>query len=384
MRVLILDTAYWGVLESAGAGVDAPDPQALSDISARVYSQRSDYGSAAGFWLREAGHEVTHIIANARAIQLTKLGSSRTGFDVKVSWKFWQAISRSGPLGARLYESSNMAKAMLLDAKGGKFDVIFVLNPNILTPRLARLMKDFTKVLVGQIASPLPPREYFSSYDLMISAHPGQVEFFRSIGLRAEYLPLAIDDSLIPENVRPAGERKIAVSFVGSFGRHHRANLRAIRLIASEVPGFEIYSLSPPWKLRMLGLLPFFKGKAWGSRMMEIYASSKIVFNRHAPVAEGFSVNYRMFEAAAAGAVVLTESSPNLESLFVPGIEVMPYSTPQDAVKIMIGLLGKPDMLTNMGAAGRAAVLERHTSRTRVVELEKLLLQSLHWSKPQE
>ncbi len=266
-----------------------------------------------------------------------------------------------------------MTSIFMKEVIDSEAEVVYVLNPNLLTPRLARMLRGAGKILVGQIASPLPPDSYFFSYSLMLSAFPPQINHFRELGIRAEHIPLAIQSSRVPTALRKLEDRSIEVSFVGSIGRHHKGSNNLLRLIAREIPGFRIYTSSSKRKLKRLGLLANYAGPAWGARMMEIYSDSKIVVNRHIGMAKGHAVNFRMFEATAAGAVLLTDEAPNLPELFSPGQEVETYADANAAVMKIKYLLGNPEAAQKIAQAGREAVITRHLMEYRLELVERML-----------
>jgi spore maturation protein CgeB len=62
--------------------------------------------------------------------------------------------------------------------------------------------------------------------------------------------------------------------------------------------------------------------------MVKALSSYKIAFNYN--IAD--DINYRTFEATAAGAMLLTNYTPNLEKLFEIGKEVVTYSSVNDLI----------------------------------------------------
>lgn len=373
MKIVFLDTSYWGSLTNSNLHSLPVDTDDISVIETQLKENSTGAGFTYQDWFRGRGHEAQVVTANCRRVQLAdaQFVSFLARFDVL--WKYWQLISRIPLVGRRLHEQTPMAKVLMKQILAGDSQVVFALNPNLLTPRLAKKLRCAGKILVGQIASPLPPDAFFSSYSLMLSAFPPQVEHFRALGIRAEHVPLAIESSRVPSTPRRLEERSIEVSFVGSIGRHHRGSDELLRYVAREVPGFQIYTSSSKSKLKRLGLLQNFAGPAWGPRMMEIYSDSKIVLNRHIGMAKGFAVNFRMYEATAAGAVLLTEEAPNLSDLFAPGQEVETYSKAEVAGDKIKYLLNNLEEAQRVAEAGRQSVLERHLMDYRLEQVENLI-----------
>ena len=64
--------------------------------------------------------------------------------------------------------------------------------------------------------------------------------------------------------------------------------------------------------------------------MYRVLRDSRIAINRHIDAAEGYSNNMRLFEATGVGTLLMTEASHNLDSLFIPGDEVVAYEGVDD------------------------------------------------------
>ena len=102
------------------------------------------------------------------------------------------------------------------------------------------------------------------------------------------------------------------------------------------------------------------------------YASSRLTLNitREAMRTMGWCPSGRLFEAAACGAAILTDSWQGLDDFFQPGNEVLVARTLADTIAV----LDRPDAeLRRIGEAARARVLQDHTSDRRAEELERLI-----------
>jgi len=112
----------------------------------------------------------------------------------------------------------------------------------------------------------------------------------------------------------------------------------------------------------------------------ETFGRSRIVINQSA-VGE---VNFRVFEAAACGAAVLTENVEHgLKELFTPWKEILfyPRGNVREAAKIAKDWLAKPEELARIAAAGRQRVIREHTvtiRAKRVLEISEQLLRQKH------
>lgn len=102
------------------------------------------------------------------------------------------------------------------------------------------------------------------------------------------------------------------------------------------------------------------------------YSSSPMTLNvtRRAMAAMGYCPSGRLFEAAACGCAILTDTWAGLEQFFTPGEEVLVASNTDDT----LAALGHPrEELARIGARARERALAEHTAERRALELEAAL-----------
>ena len=96
-------------------------------------------------------------------------------------------------------------------------------------------------------------------------------------------------------------------------------------------------------------------------------------------VAAGYSPSVRLFEAAACGVPILTDSWPGLDEFFTPGQEITVVHDSEDIQRLLGGMDMDPDMNTDAGtwarmaSAARQRVLAGHTANHRALALEAYL-----------
>ncbi len=101
-----------------------------------------------------------------------------------------------------------------------------------------------------------------------------------------------------------------------------------------------------------------------------LYSSSRAVLNltREKMVAAGYSPSVRLFEAAACGAPILSDSWPGLANFFAPGSEIILVT---HACEVIQQLYDRdPNELDRIGAAAQARVLAEHTAERRAKQFE--------------
>lgn len=151
--------------------------------------------------------------------------------------------------------------------------------------------------------------------------------------------------------------RLYEVGFVGNLSAAHRKTARARRLALLErhYQTNDFYRHYPP------------------EEVGEVYSRSRIVFN----TSIAGDVTMRIFEGAAAGALVLTDAVANgLGELFDVGKEIVTYRDDNELLAHIDYFLEQPEALEAIAAAGQRRVLAEHTYAHRVDRLVEVLSES--------
>jgi spore maturation protein CgeB len=85
----------------------------------------------------------------------------------------------------------------------------------------------------------------------------------------------------------------------------------------------------------------------------------------------GYSPSVRLFEAAACGTPIISDTWPGLTEFFVPGREILIAQTTEDAVRFLFDLPDKEARA--IGRRARERILAEHTASHRAAELERLI-----------
>lgn len=368
--IFLVDTFYYAVLESLGLD---------KVLGSADYEPTLEKALAFGFGtggayvrnLRELGWDAHISIANSLALQDLWARSHGRRSPLPRAWRYGPHLSRL-PAGRNLLHKLPHLHGTLLDQIAYvKPDVVMVQDLNLVPPGLARAIRRHTTTLVGEIASPLPPKRFLTSYDLIVSALPSIVDTVRGLGIPSRYIPLAFDQKW--EARTPASARDIDAIFVGSFSRLQPATAPLLRDVAAAVPGLQIYGPAAPGVLAAAGLLDYYCGEAWGRDMFGLLGRSKVVVNRHGSIAGRYAVNMRMFEATGSGAALITEKKSNLSELFDVGTEVIEYSSPAEAADFARKILADPPRLDLLAASGQRRTLGEHTYRHRAALLTRTI-----------
>jgi len=85
----------------------------------------------------------------------------------------------------------------------------------------------------------------------------------------------------------------------------------------------------------------------------------------------GFSPPTRVFEAAGAGACVITDDWPGIETFFTPGREILLARSAEGVVELLRGTSAV--RAQEIGAAMRARALAEHTYALRAQQVDGIL-----------
>ena len=93
----------------------------------------------------------------------------------------------------------------------------------------------------------------------------------------------------------------------------------------------------------------------------------------------GFSPATRVFEAAGAGACIITDYWIGIDSFFVPGKEILVADSGAEVKEILSALT--KEKAIEIGSAALKKVLAEHTYTHRAAELDKILKQQFSAAK---
>jgi spore maturation protein CgeB len=176
-----------------------------------------------------------------------------------------------------------------------------------------------------------------------------------------------------PDVHRPTpvnGDARAALSYLGTYARdRQQALLRLfvepakLRCAERFVLGGSGYPQDFPWQPNI-----WFMQHIAPAGHPKFFCSSRLTLNvtRADMAALGFCPSGRLFEAAACGAPVLTDSWTGLEQFFTPGEEILVARCTEDVVA---AIDSSGPALERIAKAGRERALAEHTSARRAAQL---------------
>ena len=251
-----------------------------------------------------------------------------------------------------------------------KPDVIYLQNISYLNPIFLYLIKKKVRLVVGQIACPMPPKIFFKPYDLIITSFPHYIKKIRDYGINCKYLPLCFEKTILKEI--GAKKRKYDVTFVGGISRSHKNGLNTLKYVSKHTK-IDVWGYGKEILDAKSSLYKRHHGEAWGLDMYKVLLQSKITINRHIDVSEKYANNMRLFEATGCGTLLITDEKVNLKDLFEIGKEIVTYKDDKDLVKKIRYYLAHEKERAKIAKAGQQRTLNDHNYSARMRQLLKII-----------
>jgi len=373
MRLALLDTYYPRFLAAhyAANPTLARDAHAAQsqDLLNQVFGTSDFYSRH----LRGLGHEAQDLIVNCTPLQEAWAKANHVAYSA-LALKLPQRLFRLPVVGPWLAALPGLVEIAVEQVKSYRPDVLYCQDLWFLGPQALAALRPHVKLIVGQIASPLPPDPYLKGYDLILTSFPHFVPRLRAMGVASEYFRIGFDPRVL--ELLGKVEPDVDASFVGGISRHHGKALPMLEHLARSTP-IEFFGYGAGNLSRSSPIVARHHGEVWGLDMYRALARSRVTLNRHIDVAENHANNMRLYEATGVGSLLLTDRKGNLGELFEVGKEVVAYSSAEEAVEMIRYYIANPEEARTIARAGQARTLREHTYGRRMQELVPILEQYL-------
>lgn len=369
MKILIIDTYYAAFLAHFYAqqgGLAETDYQTQLQTLINACFGTSDFYSS---HLSILGCEAQDLVVNCVPLQQAWAKAN----NVPLSWlalKLPHCLFRVPVLGKFLAGLPGLMDVAIAQIKAARPDVLYCQDLSFFPGETLRALKQYVRLIVGQIACPLPPRSFLKGYDLILTSFPHFVDRLRTLGVASEYFRIGFDERIL--SLLGEINKDINFSFVGGISRHHSDAMPLLEYLVEQtdmrVSGYGADSLPVSSPIRQRH-----DGEVWGMDMYRALARSRITLNRHINVAENFANNMRLYEATGVGTMLITDRKDNLHQLFDIGREVVAYSSREEVVELVRHYLAHPDEAEQIARNGQARTLREHTYKSRMTELISIL-----------
>ena len=229
-------------------------------------------------------------------------------------------------------------------------------------------IKKMTPNVFGWISCQMPKGVKLGNLDLILTSLPYFVDNFRDQGIPSEFLHAAFDKEIL-NYIGNDKDPKIDFSFIGSFTGAHKNRINAVKSLLNKTPlviygtGIRHLSENRSFYQRLISseaITKKYKGEVWGVDMFKILKNSKITFNNHIDVSNGYVGNMRMYEATGVGTLLLTDGKDASDRLFADN-EVVFYDSPDDAAEKVHYYLNNEKERLEIAAKGQSKTLNNYT-----------------------
>lgn len=366
MKILIVDTYYQDFLNSfyKDHNVNGLDFKKHRQL---LLNQFFGTGDTYSYYLKKLGHNAEELIVNDYELQ-SKWAKEN---NLKINQNKLLSKLQMLPLLHRIIGRPDWIQKITLEQiKKYSPDVVYMQDLSILNPDSLEKVKKYTKLLVGQIACPLPNEENLRKFDLILTSFPHYVNRFKKMGINSEYFKIGFD----PRVIKLVGKqpKKYDVTFIGGISPSHKKGLILLNYVASKIK-LDVWGYGKEFLLPTSKLYKYHHGEAWSLDMYKLLAQSKITINRHIDVAESYANNMRLYEATGMGAMLLTDTKDNLNDLFSVGNEIVAYKNKLDLVNKVKFYLKHDVERMEIARAGQKQTLTRHTYNDRIACLIKII-----------
>jgi spore maturation protein CgeB len=369
MRIVLLDTYYPRFLAAHYAGTPglagATFEEQRQSLLGQVFGTSDFYSRH----LQALGHDAQDLIVNCTSLQKTWAQEHRLRYSA-LALRLPQRLLRLPLIGPRLSALPGLVEIAVAQIKAARPDVLYCQDLWFLPPQKLAELRPYVKLIVGQIASPLPPEAYLKGYDLILTSFPHFVPRLRAMGVAAEYFRIGFDTRVL--ELLGEVEQDIDASFVGGISRHHGKALPMLEYLARSTP-IEFFGYGAGGLNRASPIVARHHGEVWGLDMYRALARSRVTLNRHINVAENNANNMRLYEATGVGALLITDRKDNLGELFEVGKEVVAYASSEEAAELIRYYIAHPEEARAIARAGQARTLRDHTYQRRMEELVPVL-----------
>jgi spore maturation protein CgeB len=373
MKILIVDTYYASFLARFYA---RQETLANLDYQTQLQSLLGACFGTSDFYsrnLNKLGCDAQDLIVNCLPLQQRWAEDNKVPLS-KLALRIPHRLFRLPVIGKMLVDLPGLMEVAVAQIKVSKPDVLYCQDLSFFPVEVLRDLKQHVRLIVGQIACPLPPESFLKGYDLILTSFPHFVDRLRALGVKSDYFRIGFDERVL--SLLGEINKDINFSFVGGISRHHDGAIPLLEYLTQQtsmrVFGYGAESLPSNSMIRQRH-----GGEVWGMDMYRALARSHITLNRHINVAENNANNMRLYEATGVGTLLLTDRKDNLHEIFDIDREVVVYSCKEEAVELVRYYLDHPEEAAHIARAGQLRTLREHTYTQRMQQLVSILSQHI-------
>jgi spore maturation protein CgeB len=245
----------------------------------------------------------------------------------------------------------------------GKFVIFWDVDAPATLDRVKYNNNDYFKRLIPQ-------------YDLILTYGGGDpvIDTYKSFGAKNCF---PIYNALDPSTHHPVEKEErfeCDLAFLGNRLPDREKRVEDFFLnVASQMPGQRFILGGNGWQDKPMSCNINYLGHVYTKDHNALNCSPKAVLNisRDSMASYGFSPATRVFEAAGAGACIITDYWVGIDFFFEPGKEILVAKSGDEVKEVLSSLT--PERAKQIGQAALKKVLDKHTYAHRAIELDKIL-----------
>lgn len=358
MKIFIIDTYYENFLNDFYSKNEEIKYKNCNEQKSALLAEQFGTADFYSKNLKKLGHQAEEFIVNNEILQKQWAKEN----NIKYRKDYFQKI----PKIKKILKPDWFKKILEAQIAEFKPDIIYSQNLSVADPVFLKKIKKHAKLLVGQIACPLPPKQYLQAYDLILTSFPHYIQKFKNLGINSEYFRIGFEHTILDKLSH--FETKYDTVFIGGFSQAHSKGTELLEYLSGKVKmdfwGYGADSLTDNSLIRKN-----YHGEAWALKMYNILFNSKIAINRHIDVAENYANNMRLYETTGVGSMLITDYKSNLNELFEIGKEIETYSTNEELAEKINYYLTHEDERKKIASAGQKKTLKDHAYEIRMKEL---------------
>ena len=246
-----------------------------------------------------------------------------------------------------------------------KPDLLLYISSFFIPQECYDILKDFPDIpRVGWVSDAFGPNQKSKAdfLDVLFCSDTGYLKATKDFKSRNLFLPLCADETVFKNQHLP---RTGAPFFAGVGNPQRNEYLSAIQ------DRCVIYGRR--WPKKMLSQHEVHNYKLQHHRLQDF-------INRTiAPINMTFShniidgLNFRIFEVAACGGLIIVNESKDLPTCYQVGQEAVTYRTPDDLNKLIHDIVTHPDKYQQIAEAGYKRTMQEHTYQKRLEQMFDIL-----------
>jgi spore maturation protein CgeB len=227
-------------------------------------------------------------------------------------------------------------------------------------------------------------KELIPQYDLILTYGGGDpvVNTYKSFGAKNCF---PIYNALDPSSHHPVAKEdrfEADLAFLGNRLPDREKRVEEFFLnVAAQMPEQRFILGGNGWHDKPMSSNIYYLGHVYTKDHNALNCSPKAVLNisRESMASYGFSPATRVFEAAGAGACIITDYWLGIDFFFDPGKEILVAKSGEEVKEILSSLT--KEKAQEIGQAALKKVLEKHTYQHRAAELDQILKRELTLEK---